>query len=76
MAPPDDFEIARVVLHADGDVVTRLKAGGAQDVRQSHCPLVELFVCGDFSGFSLNHCGTVGMLICVDAWVHGYQTSE
>ena len=76
MAAPDDFEIARVVLHANGDVVTRLESSGAQHVGQPHSALMEILVGGDFASLSLNDCGTVGILICVDAWVHGYQTSE
>jgi hypothetical protein len=76
MAAPNHFEITGMVLHADGDVVTRLESSGAQDVGQSHSTFMEILVGGDFAGLGLNNCGTVGILICVDTWVHGYQTSE
>jgi hypothetical protein len=76
MASPNHFEIARMILHADCDVVAGLETSRPQYVGKADSPFVQLLVCGDLSGFSLNDCGTIGILICVDAWVHGYQTSE
>ena len=34
VAAPDDLEVAVVILHADGDMVTGLQAGGAQQMAQ------------------------------------------
>jgi hypothetical protein len=44
VAAPNDLEIARMVLHADGDVVAHLQARRAQQVGQPIGRIVELLV--------------------------------
>ena len=40
VAAPNDFEVARVVLHTYGDVVSRDESSVAQNIAQSHCLVV------------------------------------
>jgi endonuclease V-like protein UPF0215 family len=65
-----------MVLHAERNVVTGLEARISQNVRETHRALVKLGISDDFTSLGKDDCWTVGMCCCMDAWVHGLQTSE
>jgi hypothetical protein len=73
MATPDDFQIARVILHAQSNVIARLKTRTAKYIRQLHGALMKLAVGGDLAGFGLDHGGEFGLGLGKYSWVHGHK---
>ena len=70
MATPDHFEIARVILHTDGNVVSWLHSSVAENVAQLDGALMELSVSRHLAGLGLDDGGTIGMGRSVNTWVH------
>jgi hypothetical protein len=57
---PDDLEVARVVLHADGHVVARSQPGGVEELTQPVRAGVQLGIGDDVAGLAHDHGGLVG----------------
>ena len=62
-----------MVFHADRNVVSRPKAGIAQDVGELDCSLVKLPVRRHLARLCLDHCGKVGLGLSKYTWVHGHK---
>ena len=71
MAAPDDFEISRVVLDAESNVIANLKAVTAQKITDLVCRVVELLVGQYRTSCGINDGRFVGRKLCIMSWKHG-----
>jgi hypothetical protein len=65
-----------MVFHTQSNVIAGLETCCSQHIGKPDSAFVKLCIRDDFAGLGKNDSGTVGVSFCMNAWVHGLQTSE